>query len=142
MNTVLRKTKIVCTVGPATDSDAVLRQMMQAGMNVARFNFSHANYEIDRKRFEQVVRLREELGLPIATMLDTKGPEVRLRTFPNGPVVLQEGASYTLTTMDVPCDDKIGSVNFARLTNDIKPGDTVMIVTTHHGFDEIEDILR
>lgn len=127
MNTVLRKTKIVCTVGPATDSDAVLRQMMQAGMNVARFNFSHANYEIDRKRFEQVVRLREELGLPIATMLDTKGPEVRLRTFPNGPVVLQEGASYTLTTMDVPCDDKIGSVNFARLTNDIKPGDTVMI---------------
>ncbi|MBR6761453.1 MAG: pyruvate kinase [Oscillospiraceae bacterium] len=127
MNTVLRKTKIVCTVGPATDSDAVLRQMMQAGMNVARFNFSHANYEIDRKRFEQVVRLREELGLPIATMLDTKGPEVRLRTFPNGPVVLQEGASYTLTTMDVPCDDKIGSVNFARLTNDIKPGDSVMI---------------
>lgn len=127
MNTVLRKTKIVCTVGPATDSDAVLRQMMQAGMNVARFNFSHANYEIDRKRFEQVVRLREELGLPIATMLDTKGPEVRLRTFPNGPVELQEGASYTLTTMDVPCDDKIGSVNFARLTNDIKPGDSVMI---------------
>ncbi len=127
MNTVLRKTKIVCTVGPSTDSDAVMRQMMQAGMNVARFNFSHANYETDRKRFEQVVRLREELGLPIATMLDTKGPEVRLRTFPNGPVELQEGASYTLTTMDVPCDDRIGSVNFSRLTKDIRPGDSVMI---------------
>ncbi|MBE6847357.1 MAG: pyruvate kinase [Ruminococcus sp.] len=127
LNPLLRKTKIVCTMGPSTDSDAVLRQMMQAGMNVARFNFSHSVYEKDKERFERVVRLREELGLPIATMLDTKGPEVRLRSFPNGPVEIEDGAKYTLTTRDVPCDDQVGSVNFARLTHDVKPGDTVMI---------------
>lgn len=127
LNPLLRKTKIVCTMGPSTDSDAVLRQMMQAGMNVARFNFSHSVYEKDRERFERVVRLREEMGLPIATMLDTKGPEVRLRSFPNGPVEIKDGAKYTLTTRDVPCDDQIGSVNFPRLTHDVKPGDAVMI---------------
>ncbi len=127
MNQTLRKTKIVCTVGPATDDDAVMRQMMQAGMNAARFNFSHADYEMDRKRFQQVVRLREELGLPIATILDTKGPEVRLRQFPNGPVELQDGDTYTLTTRDVPCDEKIASVTYARLTNDLKPNDTILI---------------
>ncbi len=123
----IRKTKIVCTVGPATDSDEVLRQMMQAGMNVARFNFSHADYVKDQQRFDQVVRLREELGLPVATMLDTKGPEVRLRKFPDGPATVEDGAVYTLTTRDVPCDAQVGSVNYARLTKDVKPGDTVMI---------------
>lgn len=123
----IRKTKIVCTVGPATDQDEVLRQMMQAGMNVARFNFSHSDYEKDKQRFEQIVRLREELGLPVATMLDTKGPEVRLRKFPDGPAKIEDGAMYTLTTRDVPCDSRIGSVNYPRLTKDVKPGDTVMI---------------
>ncbi|MBQ8922197.1 MAG: pyruvate kinase [Oscillospiraceae bacterium] len=123
----LRKTKIVCTVGPATDSEEVLRQMMQAGMNVARFNFSHADYEKDRERFDKVVRLREELGLPIATMLDTKGPEVRLRKFPAGSAEIFDGDLYTLTTRDIPCDNQFGSINYARLTKDVKPGDTVMI---------------
>lgn len=127
MQQSLRKTKIVCTVGPATDDDAVLRQMMQAGMNVARFNFSHADYERDQERFAQVVRLREELGLPIATLLDTKGPEVRLRKFSNGSAEIHDGDTYTLTTRDVPCDEKIGSINYPRLTKDVKPGDTVMI---------------
>ncbi len=127
MQQILRKTKIVCTVGPATDKPEVLRQMMQAGMNVARFNFSHANYEVDKQRFEALVKLREEMGLPIATMLDTKGPEVRLRTFPDGPTEIRDGDIYTLTTRDVPCDNKIGSVSYARLTKDVKPGDTVMI---------------
>ncbi len=127
MQQALRKTKIVCTVGPSTDDDEVLRQMMQAGMNVARFNFSHADYEADKQRFERIVRLREELGLPIATLLDTKGPEVRLRKFPNGPVEICDGDTYTLTTRDVPCDGKVGSVSYGRLTKDVKPGDTVMI---------------
>ena len=77
----MRKTKIVCTVGPATDNEGVLREMMLAGMNVARFNFSHGDYETHKKRFDMVVKLREELGLPIATMLDTKGPEIRLGRF-------------------------------------------------------------
>ena len=97
MQQELRKTKIVCTVGPATDREEVLRQMMQSGMNVARFNFSHADYEKDRQRFDMIVKLREELGLPVATMLDTKGPEVRLRTFPDGPVEISDGDTYTLT---------------------------------------------
>ena len=127
MQQELRKTKIVCTVGPATDKEEVLRQMMQAGMNVARFNFSHADYEKDKQRFDMIVKLREELGLPVATMLDTKGPEVRLRTFPDGPVEISDGDLYTLTTRDVPCDGKIGSVSYARLAKDVKPGDTVMI---------------
>lgn len=127
MQQTLRKTKIVCTVGPATDKPEVLRQMMQAGMNVARFNFSHADYAKDKKRFDMVVKMREEMGLPIATMLDTKGPEVRLRTFPAGPTEIKNGDTYTLTTRNVPCDDKIGSISYARLTKDVKPGDTVMI---------------
>ena len=72
----MRKTKIVCTIGPATDDDAIMRQIMLSGMNVARFNFSHGDHETHQKRFEQVSRLREELGLPIATLMDTKGPEM------------------------------------------------------------------
>ena len=125
MQQTLRKTKIVCTVGPATDKPEVLRQMMQAGMNVARFNFSHADYAKDKKRFDMLVKLREEMGLPIATMLDTKGPEVRLRTFPDGPTEIKSGDTYTLTTRNVPCDNKIGSVSYARLTKDVKPGSQV-----------------
>ena len=98
----MRKTKIVCTIGPATDDDNILRQMMQEGMNVARFNFSHGDYETHKKRFEQVVRLREELGLPIATMLDTKGPEIRLGRFENDqPVEIHDGDTFTLTTEDI-----------------------------------------
>ena len=108
-----RKTKIVCTIGPATDKDGVLREMMLAGMNVARFNFSHGDYATHKQRFEQIIKLREELGLPIATMLDTKGPEVRLRKFvDNKPVEIHDGDLYTLTTNDVPCTAETGSVTF------------------------------
>ncbi|HAJ96938.1 MAG TPA: pyruvate kinase [Ruminococcus sp.] len=124
----MRKTKIVCTIGPATDDENVLRAMMLAGMNVARFNFSHGDYETHKKRFEQVTRLREELGLPIATMLDTKGPEVRLRRFENDePVEIKDGDTYTLTTKDVPCTAEIGSVTFERLPQDVTPGTRILI---------------
>ena len=95
----MKKTKIVCTIGPATDDENVLRQMMLSGMDVARFNFSHSEHEIHKKRFETVCRLREELGLNIATLLDTKGPEVRLGCFKDHePVVLEDGQKFTLTT--------------------------------------------
>ena len=77
----MRKTKIICTVGPATDRPEILEKMMRAGMNVARFNFSHGDYETHEKRFREVVRVRESLRLPVATMLDTKGPEIRLGLF-------------------------------------------------------------
>ena len=108
----MRKTKIVCTIGPSTDDDAVLREMMLAGMNVARFNFSHGDYEVHEQRFRQVEKMRKELGLPVATMLDTKGPEIRLGKFvDNKPVEIKDGDIYTLTTVDMPCTAEIGSIS-------------------------------
>lgn len=124
----MRKTKIICTVGPATDDESVLRQLMLGGMNVARFNFSHGDYSIHKERFDKVCKLREELGLPIATMLDTKGPEVRLRRFVDDkPVEIQSGDTYVLTTRDIPCTAEIGSVTFAKLPQDVKPGTRILI---------------
>ncbi len=124
----MRKTKIVCTIGPSTDDDNIMREIMQAGMNVARFNFSHGDYEIHKKRFEQVVRLREELGLPIATLLDTKGPEIRLGRFVDDkPVEIHEGDIFTLTTEDIPCTAKRASISFKGLPDDIKVGNAILI---------------
>ena len=124
----MRKTKIVCTVGPATDGEAVLRQLMLCGMNVARFNFSHANHEEHLRRFKMIDHLRRELNLPIATMLDTKGPEVRLGLFKdNKPVEIFTGDTYTLTTRDVICDEKIASVSFSGLPADVQPGTAILI---------------
>ncbi len=124
----MRKTKIVCTIGPATDDDQVMRDVMQAGMNVARFNFSHGDYEMHKKRFDQVVRLREELGLPIATLMDTKGPEIRLGRFVDDkPVRIHSGNTYTLTTNDVLCTDEVGSFSFKNLSHDVKPGTHILI---------------
>ncbi len=125
---MMRKTKIVCTIGPATDDSTVLRDMMLAGMNVARFNFSHGDYATHEKRFKQIVQLREELGLPVATLLDTKGPEVRLRRFVDDkPVEISDGDVYTLTTNDVPCTKEVGSVTFAKLPQDVTPGTRILI---------------
>ena len=84
----MRKTKIVCTLGPATDGEGILRQMLEAGMNVARFNFSHGSHEEHKRRLDSLKALRAELDLPVAAMLDTKGPEVRLRSFDGGSVTL------------------------------------------------------
>ncbi|MBR1811578.1 MAG: pyruvate kinase [Clostridia bacterium] len=124
----MRKTKIVCTVGPSTDSDAVMRELIRSGMNVARFNFSHGDYATHQQRFEQIKRLREELGLPIATMLDTKGPEIRLGKFEdNKPVELHDGDTYTLTTRDILCTDKIGSISFENLPKDVRQGTRILI---------------
>ncbi len=124
----MRKTKIVCTIGPATDDEAVLRDMMLAGMNVTRFNFSHGDYKTHEERFHRIVKLREELDLPIATMLDTKGPEVRLRRFVDDkPVEIFDGDTYTLTTKDVPCTNQVGSVTFKRLPQDVTVGTRILI---------------
>ena len=124
----MRKTKIICTVGPATDKAGILENMMLAGMNVARFNFSHATYDVHEKRFQEVVRVREKLGLPVATMLDTKGPEIRLGLFKdNKPVEIYEGDTYTLTTRDVECDNQIASISFKDLPGDVSVGTTILI---------------
>ncbi len=125
---MMRKTKIVCTIGPATDDENILREMMLAGMNVARFNFSHGDYATHEKRFKEVVKLREELDLPIATMLDTRGPEVRLRRFVDDkPVEIFDGDLYTLTTLDVPCTNEVGSITFAKLPQDVTIGTRILI---------------
>lgn len=124
----MRKTKIVCTIGPATDDDKVLREMMLAGMNVARFNFSHGDYEIHKRRFEQVVRLRGELGIPVATMLDTRGPEIRLGKFVDDkPVEIFDGDTFTLTTEDIPCTAERASITFKGLPADVSVGTRILI---------------
>ena len=116
----MRKTKIVCTLGPATDQEGVLREMMRAGMNVARFNFSHGSHEEHGARLDQLKKLREELDLPVAAMLDTRGPEVRLRTFEKGAVTLRAGAEFTLTTEDIVGSETRCAVTYAELPGDVK----------------------
>ncbi len=123
----MRKTKIVCTLGPATDSEDVLREMMLAGMNVARFNFSHQTQAEHKARLKTVVKLREELGLPIATLLDTRGPEIRLGRFRNGKVTLTAGQTFTLTTVDCLGDDQIASISYPRLPQDLWVGAEILI---------------
>lgn len=124
----MRKTKIICTVGPATDKPGALESMMRAGMNVARFNFSHGDYAVHQRRFEQLVELREKAGLPVASMLDTRGPEIRLGTFrDHKPVEIHTGEEYTLTTRDVECDEKIASVTFKGLPGDVRVGTRILI---------------
>lgn len=124
----MRKTKIVCTLGPATDDEKILRQLMESGMNVARFNFSHGDQKSHKVRFEQVVKLRTQLGLPIATLLDTKGPEVRVRSFKNDtPATLVNGEMFTLTTADVDGDNSRVSITYKNLANDIETGTKILI---------------
>lgn len=124
----MRKTKIICTVGPATDKPGVLESMMRAGMNVARFNFSHGDYAVHQRRFEQLVELREKAGIPVASMLDTRGPEIRLGTFrDHKPVEIHAGEEYTLTTREVECDEKIASVTFKGLPGDVRVGTRILI---------------
>ena len=124
---MMRKTKIVCTLGPATDREGVLGEMMRAGMNVARFNFSHGSHDEHKARLDQLKKLREELDLPVAAMLDTRGPEVRLRTFAEGSVTLRSGAEFTLTTEDVVGDESRCAITYAELPGDVKEGDTILL---------------
>ncbi len=124
----MRKTKIVCTIGPATDDDNILREIMLAGMDVARFNFSHGDFEIHEKRFEQVKRLRKELGLPVATMLDTRGPEIRLGKFAGGkPVEISDGSLFTLTTKQCECTAEKAFITFKDLPGDVSVGTAILI---------------
>ena len=123
----MRKTKIVCTLGPATDRECVLRQMLEAGMNVARFNFSHGSHAEHKGRLDALKALRAELGLPVAAMLDTKGPEVRLKSFAAGSVMLRTGQEFTLTTRDIVGDEQGCSITYADLPGDVKAGDTILL---------------
>ncbi|MBB5183796.1 pyruvate kinase [Catenisphaera adipataccumulans] len=123
----MRRTKIICTLGPASDSEEKIRDLMDAGMNVARFNFSHGSHEEHKARFERVIRIRRELGKPVATLLDTKGPEIRLKDFENGSVDLKEGQPFTLTTDDVLGNEERVSVTYDGIANDVSEGGTILI---------------
>ena len=123
----MRKTKIVCTIGPASESEEVLAQLFQAGMNVARLNFSHGSHEENQKKIDTIKKVRDDLNLPIAIMLDTKGPEFRIKTFENGKITLADGDPFTFTTEDVSGNQSHVSVTYAGLTQDLVPGDTILL---------------
>ena len=123
----MRKTKIVCTLGPACDDEATLTAMCRAGMNVARLNFSHGVHEDHLRRIVMIRKVREKLGLPIAILLDTKGPEYRIKTFRDGKVTLKDGDRFTFTTDDVVGDDTKVSVNYRELAHELEPGDTILL---------------
>ena len=123
----MRRTKIICTLGPATEDDQVLRELMIEGMNVARFNFSHGEHEKHERNLQRVSRLREELGLPIAALLDTKGPEIRVKDFKDGKVVLKSGQQFILTTREIEGDEHAVSITYKDLVKDIKAGTRILI---------------
>ncbi len=123
----MRKTKIICTLGPAVDNEESIRQLMQAGMNAARFNFSHGTHESHLATLQKVKKVRDELGLPVATILDTKGPEIRVGLFKEGKVVLEEGQTFTLTTRQVEGDATVVSQSYKGLPSDVKEGDHILI---------------
>ena len=126
----MRKTKIICTIGPACENEEVLTQICLAGMNVARLNFSHGSHEEHEKKIELVKKVRQKLGLPIAILLDTKGPEYRIRTFAAGKVEIATGSTFTFTVDEVEGDETRVSVNYKQLNKDLKPGD---ILTVNNG---------
>ena len=123
----MRKTKIICTLGPSTDKEGVLRDLIANGMNVARFNFSHGSHEEHLGRLEKLKAIREELGKPVAALLDTKGPEIRLKDFKNGVENLVAGQTFTLTTRDVEGTNEICSITYKDLPMDVEPNGTIML---------------
>ena len=123
----MRKTKIICTLGPSTDKDGVLEELVKEGMNVARFNFSHGLHDEQKGRIDKLKEIRTRLNKPVAALLDTKGPEIRIREFENGKVTLKEGQEFTLTTEEIVGNEKIVSVTYKDLYKDVKPGNSILI---------------
>ena len=123
----MRKTKIICTIGPASSDEQIFRKMCEAGLNVARLNFSHGSHEEHLKKIEMIKKVREELDAPIAIMLDTKGPEYRIKTFENGKVTVHDGDEFIFTTRDVVGNESVVGVNYSGLVNDLSVGDRVLV---------------
>ena len=123
----MRKTKIVCTIGPGCQTEEMMEKMLQNGMNVARFNFSHGEHAYHKKMMETFRRVRDRLELPAAVMLDTKGPEIRVRTFENGKVTLRRGAQFTLTTEDLVGNETRASITFADLPRQLEVGTRIVM---------------
>ncbi len=123
----MRKTKIICTIGPASDNEDIVTRMCRAGMNVARLNFSHGTHEEHREKFDLIKRVREKLSMPIAIMLDTKGPEYRIGVFENGKAEIQQGAEFTFTAEDVLGNSERVSVSYKKLAEELYVGDNVLV---------------
>lgn len=123
----MRKTKIICTLGPATQKEEVLKDLILSGMDVARFNFSHGDHKSHKETFDRLVRLREELAKPVAALLDTKGPEIRVKKFEADKVTLNKGDTFVLTTRDVVGNEKIVSVTYQNLPGDVKEGSVILL---------------
>ena len=123
----MRKTKVICTIGPACEDVTVLREMCYAGMNVARLNFSHGTHEEHQRKMDLIKETREHLKTPIPIMLDTKGPEYRIKTFQNGKIKLNDGAEFTFTTEEVIGNEKMVSVNYKQLMENLEVGDTILV---------------
>ena len=123
----MRKTKVICTLGPSVDNEETLRKLILAGMNCARFNFSHGTHESHLATLTKLKRVRDELGAPVASMLDTKGPEIRIKSFENGPITLTRGAEFTLSTEDVPGDEHQVSVTYENLHKELGEGCRVLV---------------
>lgn len=123
----MKKTKIICTIGPACEDEQVLEGMIRAGMNVARFNFSHGTHEEHRRKMDIVKRVRDRMGQPVAIMLDTKGPEYRIRTFKGGRVLLREGDTFTFTTEQIEGDNTRVAVSYADLPAELSAGDPILL---------------
>ncbi len=122
----MRKTKIVCTIGPASESEEMLKKLMLAGMNTARINFSHGGFAEQEEKINRIKRVREELELPVALLLDTKGPEIRIGKFKEGQIFINEGDQITLTTEDILGDEKEFSVTYQELPEEVVPGDVIL----------------
>ena len=123
----MRKTKIICTLGPASESEEMIGKLIDAGMDVARFNFSHGTHEEQARKFERLKKVRIEKNLPVAALLDTKGPEIRTRDFKDGKIQLEAGQKFTLTTRELDGDNTIASVTYKNLPKDVKVGGSILI---------------
>ncbi|MGN0472153.1 MAG: pyruvate kinase [Lachnospiraceae bacterium] len=123
----MRKTKVICTIGPACENEEILTKMCRAGMDVARLNFSHGTHEEHQRKIDLIKATREKLAMPIAIMLDTKGPEYRIKTFEKGSISLQDGDEFTFTIEDVIGNEKIVSVNYKQLMENLEVGDTILV---------------
>ncbi len=123
----MRKTKIICTIGPSSEHEDVLRKMCKAGMNVARLNFSHGTHEEHQKKIDLIRKVREELDYPLPIMLDTKGPEYRIGTFADGKAMLQDGQTFVFTTEEVTGDDTKVSVSYKNLMKELQVGDRILV---------------
>ena len=123
----MKKTKIICTLGPASDTEAVLSDLIDAGMNVARLNFSHGTHEDHAKKIAMIKKLRAEKKAPIAILLDTKGPEFRIKTFEKGKITLKDGDTFTFTTDDIVGDKTRVAVSFAGICDQMFPGDKILL---------------